>query len=199
MVTDFAHIDPNGIFSYADYLSWKFEERVEIIKGKIFKMSPAPSVKHQKVSTRLIGELLGAFKGKSCNLFHAPFDVRLLDAKKSKAKNKEIYTVVQPDICIICDENKLDEKGCIGAPDWIIEILSPGSVQHDIKRKYQLYQENLVPEYWIVHPTEHLIQAYTLQPNGEYGHYRVFSEDEDHFATSDIFPELQIDLKEIFS
>jgi Uma2 family endonuclease len=199
MVKNIAQIDPNGLFTYADYLTWQFEERVELIKGKLFKMSPAPSVRHQMVSSRLVVAVGNWFRKQPCQFFHAPFDVRLLDTKKSKSKSKDIYTVVQPDICVVCDESKLDQQGCVGAPDWIIEILSPGSLKHDMKKKYQLYQENGVREYWMVHPTECFVQAYSLQPDGQYGHYRMYTDDEDKHATPDIFPGLNIELEEIFS
>ncbi|WP_042344549.1 Uma2 family endonuclease, partial [Capnocytophaga canis] len=140
----------NGVYTYADYLLWKFEERVELLKGKIFKMSPAPSLKHQKISMNLSGLLWQFLRGKKCQLFSAPFDVRL---PKKEEKGDNIHTVVQPDLCIICDESKLDERGCIGAPDLIIEILSPGNSKKEMKNKFELYQESGVEEYWIVNPT----------------------------------------------
>ena len=111
--------DPSLTYTYADYLQWKFEERVELIKGRIYKMCPAPSSGHQQVSVNLIGELYAILKGKNCKLFSAPFDVRL--PIKSQEKDFEVVTIVQPDICIACDQTKIDQRGCCGAPDFIIE------------------------------------------------------------------------------
>lgn len=126
MVDSLDKLSMDGVYTYADYLTWKFDERVELIKGKIFKMSPAPSRNHQRIAMALINPISNYFKGEKCEAYFAPFDVRLIDSKKKKS-DKDIYSVVQPDICVICDPEKLDERGCLGAPDWIIEILSPGN------------------------------------------------------------------------
>ncbi len=149
MISNIADLDLNGTYSYADYLQWRFDETVELIKGKIFKMSPAPNVKHQRISWNLTHIFSNYFWKKPCSAFAAPFDVRLYDPKKSSKNNKDIFTVVQPDICIICDEEKIDDLGCIGAPDLIIEILSKGNSNKEMKNKYELYEENGVKEYWI--------------------------------------------------
>lgn len=194
-VTNIEQLDLNGTYTYADYLTWRFEERVELIWGKVFRLFPAPSVKHQKVSTALLRGLLAHFEKHTCNVFHAPFDVRLLDQKKSVRANKDIFTVVQPDLCVICDDTKLDDQGCLGAPDWIIEILSPRTAKKDLQIKYDLYEQNAVPEYWIVHPNEQYIQAYSLE-NSKYGEMRLYTE-EDH-AMPHLFPNLQLPLPDIF-
>jgi Uma2 family endonuclease len=146
MITSIDQLNMNLSYSYADYLTWKFQERVELLKGKIFRMSPAPNVLHQKVSMRLTELLLPAFNNKSCNLFSAPFDVRLYDSKKSK-RNEDVFTVVQPDLCLICDPSKLDEHGAIAAPELVIEILSPGNSKKEMKYKFDLYEEAGVLEY----------------------------------------------------
>jgi Uma2 family endonuclease len=114
--------DPSLSYTYADYLKWKLEEQEELIKGKIFKMGPAPTPKHQQVSIGLVPEIYTFFKQKSCQGFAAPFDVRL--PAKNKKKGNEITNAVQPDICVICDESKTDSRGCPDAPDLIMEILS---------------------------------------------------------------------------
>ena len=114
----------NGVYTYADYLTWKFDQTVELIKGKIFEMS-APSRKHQGMSWQLTLKIGNHFAKHSCQAYAAPFDVRLYDRVKSQKANKEVFTVIQPDISIVCDLDKLDDKGCLGAPDLIIEILSP--------------------------------------------------------------------------
>ncbi|MFJ1263021.1 Uma2 family endonuclease [Capnocytophaga canis] len=181
----------NGVYTYADYLLWKFEERVELLKGKIFKMSPAPSLKHQKISMNLSGLLWQFLRGKKCQLFSAPFDVRL---PKKDEKGDNIHTVVQPDLCVICDESKLDERGCIGAPDLIIEILSPGNSKKEMKNKFELYQESGVEEYWIVNPTDENILVNVLED----GKYRILKPVVDEYITSVKFPELKIHTSDIF-
>src|SRR3978361_909958 len=123
-VMQLSDLDITKTYSYADYLKWSFDERLELIKGKIFKMSPAPGSVHQRLSLR-IGRWIGNYlEGKQCEVFVAPFDVRL---PRRSVNDKEILTVVQPDICVICDVKKVDDKGCIGAPDIVVEVLSPGN------------------------------------------------------------------------
>jgi Uma2 family endonuclease len=175
---------------------WRFEQSVELIKGKIFQMSPAPSVRHQRVSFKMTGIFANYLKNKSCEAFTAPFDVRLLDKKKSKKANKDIYTVVQPDLCVICDKDKLDERGCIGSPDLIVEILSPGNSKKEMKIKYALYEEAGVQEYWVVFPSEYVLQQFVLNEKGKYELKNSFVEDE--IFTAHIFPDLQVDLGQIF-
>ncbi len=195
-ITDINDLDLDGTYSYADYLTWRFEQSVELIKGKIFQMSPAPKVKHQNISFNLSGLLYNYLKGKDCKAFSAPFDVRLLDKKKSSKANQEVYTVVQPDICVICDKDKIDERGAIGAPDLIIEILSPGNSKKEMKTKYALYEEAGVREYWIVFPSEFVLQQFVLNEREKYELKNSFTEDE--VFSAHIFPDLQIDLAEIF-
>ena len=161
MITDIKQLDFDKVYSYADYLTWLFQDKLELFKGKISQMSPAPNRFHQSVSRELTGILWKSFKNHSCNLYAAPFDVRLLDKKKS-TENKDIFTVVQPDLCVVCDENKLDDKGCIGAPELIIEILSPGNSKKEMKYKFDLYEEAGVLEYWIVNPENRTILIYKI-------------------------------------
>lgn len=149
MITDFNQLDLNKQYTYADYLTWTFDDRVELFKGWVKKMSPASNLSHQRISWQLTMEIGHFIREQSCDAFSAPFDVRLIGKSRSKKakENSSIYTVVQPDICVICDENKLDEKGCLGAPDWIIEIVSPGNTKKEVDDKFVLYQENKVKEY----------------------------------------------------
>ena len=154
-----------GYYSYADYLTWNFEEVVELIKGKIFKKAAAaPRRIHQKVLGELFISLGNYLKGHNCHVYSAPFDVRF--PKKSNEDHK-IHDVVQPDICVICDSEKLDDRGCIGAPDLIVEILSPGNSKTELKHKFELYESNGVREYWVIHPENQDILIYTLI-NGKY-------------------------------
>jgi len=192
-VTNFNDLDLNGTYTYADYLKWKFEERLELFRGKIFKMSPAPNRYHQEISGNLYFNLAKILKKSSCNLYAAPFDVRL---QKLKANDEKVTTVVQPDLCVICDENKLDDKGCNGAPDLIMEILSPGNSKKEMGIKFDLYEENEVKEYWIVDPSEKTVFVYVLKEN-KYVGLKPFIEDDN--ITSSLFLELNFPLAEIFN
>jgi Uma2 family endonuclease len=164
-ITSLSQLDPNGSYTYADYLLWQFEERIEILRGKIAQMS-APGRNHQQISMRLSLFLGNALWRSSCKVYAAPFDVRL--TRINKAENKEVRTVVQPDLCVICDPDKLDERGCLGAPDLIIEILSPGNSRKEMKEKFEIYEENGVKEYWVVFPDFQTIQVYRLNEEGKY-------------------------------
>lgn len=149
-----------GNYSYADYLTWQFDEVVELIKGKIFKKAAAaPKRIHQRVSIKIASKFYTYLEGKQCQVYDAPFDVRF--PKESK-KDHKIHDVVQPDICVICDPEKLDDRGCIGAPDLIVEILSPGNSKTELKHKFELYESNGVREYWVIHPENQDILIYTL-------------------------------------
>ncbi|MDF1549887.1 MAG: Uma2 family endonuclease, partial [Bacteroidales bacterium] len=135
MIKDISILDANKSYTYAQYLTWQFQERVELIKGKIFKMTPAPSRRHQKVSVKLAYHIESFLQNKKCEMYVAPFDVRFPGGEADNLT----YTVVQPDICVICDKEKLDDRGCTGAPDLIIEILSAGTSKKDVKDKFLLY------------------------------------------------------------
>ncbi|MFT4092350.1 MAG: Uma2 family endonuclease [Niabella sp.] len=193
VVTNINELNPEGTYTYADYLMWQFKERVELIRGKISRMSPAPNLKHQKVSLSLTRQLDKTFYRSGCQLFVAPFDVRLINHKKSAEST--VYTVVQPDLCVVCDAEKLDDKGCIGAPDLIVEILSPGNSKKEMDIKFDLYQENGVREYWMVDTTDSVVFVYVLE-NGKYIGLKPFTED--NVLQSAIFPELHFNVKDIF-
>jgi Uma2 family endonuclease len=154
-------------YTYADYLTWDDNERWEIINGVAYNMSPAPMTKHQLISgelSRQIGNFLQGAK-KNCFVFAAPFDVRF----PQDAQDDEIIDVVQPDVSVICDVSKLDEKGCHGAPDFIIEILSPSTSKKDLVDKRILYENNRVQEYWLIDPTHNIATVYRLEASGKYG------------------------------
>jgi Uma2 family endonuclease len=194
MITSLDQLDTNKTYSYADYLKWQFDERVELIKGKLFKMSPAPSRKHQKIASIFHGQLYQFLNSKSCQLYFAPFDVRMTP-RKGDTSNK-IHTVVQPDICVFCDQSKLDERGAIGAPDLIVEILSPGNSQTEMKNKFEVYEENGVKEYWIVDPANEVVWAYILTEMGKYIGLHPFTlEDE---LSSHVFPDFKLNVADIF-
>ncbi|MCX7097392.1 MAG: Uma2 family endonuclease [Methylococcales bacterium] len=190
-IMQLSQLDLNATYTYADYLTWQFDDTLELIKGKIMLMSPAPNVTHQSISVHLTGILYPFFKHKDCRLFAAPFDVRLFDKNKSEVANSGIYSVVQPDLCVICDTNKLDAQGCLGSPDWIIEILSKGNSKKEMQIKFDLYQENGVLEYWLVY--QFILDDTTQQ-------YKLFKmhSGADH-ASPYLFPDLTIDLVEVFA
>lgn len=154
-----------GRFTYADYCTWPDDERWELIDGVAYNMTPAPSRIHQDFVVELIRQIQNFLDDKPCHVYVAPFDVRLSDADEA---DQPIQTVIQPDIAVICDESKLDEKGCRGAPDWIIEILSPSTAATDMIQKRALYERHGVREYWLVHPTDRVLTIYRLE-DGTYG------------------------------
>lgn len=191
-ITDISQLDLDASYTYADYLTWQFQERIELIKGKIFRMSPAPNTMHQKISWRMVVAFDKYFSEKECQAFSAPFDVRLY--KKNK-DDEQVVTVVQPDICVICDGSKLDERGCIGAPDLIVEILSPGNSKKEMRNKYDLYEENGVKEYWVIFPHEQVLQIYVLV-DGKYTAMRPLVPGDS--ITSKYWEDMDFDLEAIF-
>ena len=194
IITKLSQLDLNKKYSYADYLLWKIKERVELFKGMIAEMSPAPSTTHQRILLILTRIFDAFFIHHSCSLFFAPIDVRLLNKKKS-TKDKDIYTVVQPDLIVVCNENKIDERGCLDAPDLVVEILSPGNSNKEMNIKYELYEEAGVQEYWIIHPAERQLLIYVLE-NGIFIGKKPIIESEN--AISYLFPKLKFPLKKLF-
>ncbi|MCE2961945.1 MAG: Uma2 family endonuclease [Chitinophagales bacterium] len=193
-ITKLSQLDLNKKYSYADYLLWKIKERVELFKGMIAEMSPAPSTTHQRILLILTRIFDAYFINHSCSLFFAPVDVRLLN-KKQSTKDKDIYNVVQPDLIVVCDEDKIDERGCLGAPDLVVEILSPGNSNKEMNIKYELYEEAGVKEYWMIHPTERQLLIYVLE-NGIFIGKKPIIESEN--AISYLFPKLKFPLKKLF-
>lgn len=160
-ITSLSQLDFSKTYTYADYLAWKFDEFVELIRGQLMRPMAGPSPSHQQYSTNLVAEIRPALKGKPCRVYAAPFDVRL--TRGTGNGDAQIQTVVQPDICVVCDLSKIDQRGCLGAPDWIIEIVSPGNVGRDTKIKFDLYEESGVREYWVVFPGERTVLTYVLE------------------------------------
>lgn len=195
-VIDLSQLDQSLHYTYADYLLWKFKERVELIKGSIREMA-APNVRHQRMSALLARKLGNFLDHRSCDVFSAPFDVRLpLPAHKVAAD--KVDTVVQPDICVVCDQSKLDERGCIGAPELVVEILSPGNSKREMKEKFNLYESAGVQEYWVVDPEHDIVFTYILDTAT-----RLFVPgrpltDEDHLQSA-IFEGFSLDLESLFA
>jgi Uma2 family endonuclease len=176
-------------YTYADYLRWNDGERYELIDGEAYMMS-TPSRLHQEISRELLGALWDFLRGKPCKVYGAPFSVRL-----APAEDQSDDTVVEPDIVVVCDSSKLDDRGCNGAPDLVIEILSPSTIRYDRIIKFQKYREAGVREYWIVDPEEKILTAFVLK-NGEY----VASAYEDtDTAPVTVLPGCEISLKAVFT
>ena len=186
--------DHSLTYTYADYMAWKFKERLELFRGKIFKMG-APNMNHQVVGGHLYNQFHNNLKGKTCRVFIAAFDVRL--PVKNRKKDNEITTVVQPDICIFCDPAKLDDRGACGAPDLAIETLSPGNRKEELRMKYEVYEEAGVKEYWIADPAKKAVLVFLLQPDGKFSVPDIFS-GRDQLAAQCV-PGLKFNINEIFT
>lgn len=182
-------------WTYADYCSWPDDERWELIDGMAYDMSPAPSRIHQKLSGELFRQISNHLHGRQCEVYAAPFDVRLPGF--GAQDDADIETVVQPDIVVVCDPGKLDDRGCKGAPDLVIEILSPNTAEHDLKDKFYLYQRVGVKEYWVMHPTDRTTMVFKLDDAGHYGRPDVYGS-RDRVEVP-LLGELVIDLADIFA
>jgi len=195
-------LDPKQRYSYADYLTWLDEKRRELFDGFISFMSPAPVAEHADISLNITTEINNHLKKCKCGckIFYAPFDVRL--PKNGEKEHKDIFTVVQPDICVICDLSKIDKRGCLGAPDMIVEILSPSTAKKDYSIKYNLYERAGVKEYWIVSPEAKYVEIFLLQEDGKYAEGIIYEEkdypEEKNLIPVGILPGLEIDFNDIF-
>ncbi|ADQ46517.1 protein of unknown function DUF820 [Caldicellulosiruptor kronotskyensis 2002] len=155
------------VYTYADYLELPQDARVELIEGVIYDLSPAPSRVHQEIIfelTLIIGNYIKQ-NNKPCKVYTAPFDVVLIEEGQDE---KQAINVVQPDISIICDKKKLTDKGCVGSPEMIIEVVSESNFSHDYIRKLNLYTQFKIKEYWIVNPNNQTILVYRLKNNEDY-------------------------------
>lgn len=146
--------------TYGEYLTWHDGLRWELIDGEAYLMSPAPTPTHQRLTGELFRQIADALEGHRCEVFITPFDVRLPQGDEADAL---VDTVVQPDLTIVCDPRKIDERGCRGAPDWVIEVLSPTTAAHDQTKKLAVFERAGVRECWFVHPTDRTVAVYLLQ------------------------------------
>lgn len=188
-------------YTYADYRNWPDDERWEIIDGVAFNMSPAPSSGHQAISFYLSTEMGIYLRGKPCRAFAAPFDVYFPGFADQDMD--EISTIVQPDLTVICDPSKIIDKGCLGAPDLVMEILSPSTSARDMNIKFSLYERSGVNEYWIVDSGNEYIRIFHLSEKGKYDDGSLFSmyelRDGDTTVRSDYLDGFTVDLKALFS
>lgn len=150
----------NFSYTFADYLTWDSGQRIELIDGEALLMAP-PSTAHQLISMELARQLANFLEGKRCKVLPAPFAVRLFE--QADERPEEVQTVVEPDLSVVCDSAKLDSRGCKGAPDLVVEVLSPSTQRHDRLVKLNLYQRAGVREYWLVSPEERTVQVLLLQ------------------------------------
>jgi Uma2 family endonuclease len=181
-----------GRHTYADYCSWPDTGRWELIDGVAYDMSPAPTPCHQEVVGEIHRQLANQLKGKRCKVFLAPFDVRLPERGEA---DEEIRTVVQPDLSVICDRGKIDGKGCRGAPDIVIEVLSPANTPKDAVRKRELFRRHGVREFWTVHPIDRIVVVHRLQENGAYATEILEGRGEIAFAA---VPDLKVDFNGVY-
>ena len=151
--------------TYGEYLHWPDDVRYELIDGVAYLMAPAPTLDHQDVAGEIYRQLANALEGKPCRAFIAPIDVRF---PKVGEADEQVDTVLQPDVLVVCDSSKLDRRGVRGAPDLVVEVLSPGTSSHDHVRKRRVYERAGVAEYWLVHPLDRMVTVYRLL-GGEYG------------------------------
>ena len=188
-IVRFEDLDLTRQYTYADYLTWRFTERVELLRGWVTRMAPAPGTYHQRVSREVFLAIGNFFAVRRCEAFSAPFDVRLPRTTGGE-------TVVQPDICVVCDADKLTERGCTGAPDWVIEILSPANAPREMREKYALYEEAGVREYWVIEPSNGLVLRYELRDGTFVGLAPRTEQDDDIRAVA--FPDFSIRGSDIF-
>src|SRR5699024_9348292 len=179
--------------SYLYYLTWDEDEIFELIHGELFIMSLAPSLQHQQRFGYFFNDFSSFLEHFECEVYFAPFDVRLVAENKS---NDNITNVVQPDLTVVCDKDKLDDQGCSGSPDLIIEVLSPSFIKIDRWDKYKLYEKAGVQEYWLVDPINQAVEVHYLDGT-QYGFQGVFTEEDT--VSVQILPELTLHLNEIFN
>lgn len=182
-------------YSYADYLQWPVRERWELIDGVPYDMSPAPSRWHQEISGYVFSALYHFLRDKACKVYSAPFDVRLKDLDDDS--DDKVFSVVQPDVSVICDAEKLDDRGCVGAPDLIVEILSESTAGKDLRDKLSLYERHGVREYWIIDPWSHLLTVHSLGANGAFEAPVTYARHEK--APVNVLSGFEIDLRDMFA
>ena len=189
-------VNPKQKYSYKDYLGWPEDERWELINGVPYDMSPAPRIIHQEICMNLGRKLADFFDDKPCRLMFAPVDVILKkDWDDAKDDEAEVDTVVQPDLLVVCDPGKFTERNCNGAPDLVVEILSPSTGYKDMTIKYKIYEKNGVKEYWIVNPDLQTIMIHTLEED-RFSKPLTYRGEE--ILKSPLLPDLELDLKAVW-
>lgn len=186
--------DLSGTYTAQDYLSWKVDDLVELIRGKIFKMSPSPVDAHQIILADLFEQMVKSAQLKAgCRIWLAPFDVYLIHPGEDW---KETKNIVEPDLFINCDPSKIQRRGCMGAPDFVVEILSASTRKKDLTYKYELYEEYGVREYWMISTEERMVIPNLLNTEGKYETQKPAVEGK--IISLRDFPEIKVDLQELF-
>ncbi len=162
-------------YTYADYRTWPDDERWELIDGVAWNMSPAPAPGHQEMLGALYLQVAPFLKGTPCRVFLAPFDVLL--PEQDTQEEDAVPNVVQPDLTVICDSTRMTPRGCFGAPDWVVEILSPWTLKKDLDAKFSLYERHGISEYWVIDPGSRTLHLYRLEPGGRYGDAVILEKD----------------------
>lgn len=188
-----AKINQNGRYTYKDYLTWPEEENWELIDGTPY-MQAAPSWQHQAIIGNIITQFNNYLQGKSCFAFPAPFDLRLPEGNEI---DEDVTTVLQPDIAIVCDKNRLSKTGYNGVPSLVVEVVSPSTSKMDRLFKFNKYEKAGVKEYWIVEPDGKVVSVFTLQSNNRYGRPETYTEE--HKVEISILPDFIVDLSQVFA
>ncbi len=196
-ITQLSQLDLNAEYSYADYLTWLFDATVELIKGKIL-MNPAPNFNHHYISKNFLVDIGYFLKGKPCQVFHAPFDARLYDRKNQSLPIKTSLSLCSPTYRLFVTRINSIAKAVWVRLTGLLKSSPPSSAQKDTQTKYQLYRETGVKEYWLVYPYEASVSQFVLDEEHEkYQLAQMFSRNDK--ATALLFPDLAIDLKDIFA
>jgi Uma2 family endonuclease len=192
----FAELNLDQKYTYSDYLKWTFDQAVELIKGKVLPMA-APISNHQEVVGNVFNLFKNELKIKPCKAFIAPFDVRLPKPMAHRKSDSDIETVVQPDVCVICDLSKIDRRGCLGAPDLVVEVVSKSTASRDFNEKKEVYQESGVREYWIVNFEYLLVQVFRLTETGLFeADKRTYTNGD--FIKSSVLPDFTVQVDVFF-
>ena len=181
-------------YTFADALEWDEGEQAEIIDGEVLLFS-TPSSRHQDISVELTRQFANYLEGKQCKVYHAPFGVRLFEQDGDTPE--DVDTVVQPDLSVVCDRGKIDKYGCKGAPDMVLEILSPSTQRHDRLVKLNLYQRAGVREYWIVNPEDQTVQVMLLDKSGVLQLHEVYGRED--VAKVNVLEGCFIELSKVFA
>jgi Uma2 family endonuclease len=181
-------------YTYRDYAAFPDDMRCEIIDGEVFMMSPAPSYNHQVIAGNIFSSFLVQLKGKKCKPRIAPLDVFL----DYDGDIDDCRVIVQPDVIVNCDKNKIDKRGIFGSPDLVIEVVSPFSLKHDTRTKSELYERFNVPEYWLVFPEQFTIVTNYFEDNKYQSNNYIYEKEQDIILTSKIISGLTLNLSDIF-
>ena len=180
-------------YTYGDLIDMDDETRYELYNGELVALA-APLLPHQIITTEIVRQLATYLLGKKCRVLQSPVDVRLFEKEGDERRNAK--TVLQPDALIVCDPKKLDIHGVKGAPDLVIEVLSPSTMKYDLRLKYNLYQKAGVKEYWIVDPEKQIVSVYTLE-DGRYNAAAVYNSQSEILVG--VLDDCKIDLRTVFA